>query len=142
MLKTTHSNARHRDYSLSIHRRITDHSTDMKKVLPAILLLGLSGCASFHWEKADADQATLDRDIGECRRLARTGNLNYFAQPPGEPFTGGTAMSPYIGMKASSANYWQYSSSEAGVYAREDRLLSTCMRHRGYDRVQEGQQKA
>jgi hypothetical protein len=114
----------------------------MKKVLPVMLLLNLGACAPFHWEKASADQAMLTHDLTECRALARRGALNYYSQVPPEPYSGAIGLSPYVDLKSAAPNLWQYTSPEVGPYVREDRLLSNCMRHRGYDRVQETQQKA
>jgi hypothetical protein len=113
-----------------------DHSTAMRIFLLPMIVLGLvAGCTPMHWEKPGADQATAVRDSTECRLIARGASLPRYSEPPPDPFAGAVGPSGYVGMRAGSANMWQYSSNEIGPYALEERIHSTCMRHRGYDRA-------
>ena len=109
----------------------------MHRILPAFLLIAIaSGCTPpLHWAKPGVDEVTALREGQECRQMARGTSLRTYSEPPPEPFAGAVGPSPYTGMRAGSANMWQYTTTDQGPYALEERITDACMRKRGYDRV-------
>ncbi len=108
----------------------------MRKILLALLLLGPTACAPpMRWGKPGVDATQATEETRDCRRAARAAAMQRYSGPPPEPFAGVIGPSSYAGMRAGSANMWQYSSTDAGLYAFEQHLADSCMRNRGYDRV-------
>ena len=82
------------------------------------LAAGLSGCGGVHWHKPGADDAALTKDLGECRRQARTklGLVGALGPPP--------SMDPRFGSPSGP--------SQSDLMMQESQAAGACMRERGY----------
>ena len=82
------------------------------------LSLGLSGCGSVHWYKPGADEATLSKDLGECRRQAQSRlGVSRSLGPP-------TSVDPRFGGSSGP--------SQSDLMMQESQALGFCMRDKGY----------
>ena len=92
----------------------------MRKVLFLVLSLALSACGvPMRWEKTDADEAVMRRDLLGCRVAAREEAMRSY-RPYGGPLT--------------DPRYWLVwrDRSEFNRFVFEENLARFCMRNKGY----------
>ena len=98
----------------------------MTRFFAIALATGLTGCGSVHWHKAGADDAALTKDLGECRRQARTklGLVGGLGPPP--------SMDPRFGSPSGP--------SQSDLMMQESQAAGACMREKGYVLVSDKKQ--
>ena len=88
------------------------------------LTLGLCACGGVRWHKADADEATVARDLAACRTKAQSRFGSAGSLGPS------TAFDPRIGAPTGP--------SQADQLMQESQALGLCMRDKGYVLVPDG----
>ena len=97
----------------------------MRKTALFLTVVGVAACAELHWQKPEADAATLAADTAACRaqaqaRIARS--VGPEVPSSTDPRFGADAMQP----------------SPADRRMRERQLADSCMRDKGYTLVPVG----
>ena len=88
------------------------------------LTLALCACGGVRWHKADADEATVARDLAACRTKAQSRFGSAGGLGPS------TAFDPRIGAPTGP--------SQADQLMQESQALGFCMRDKGYVLVPDG----
>ncbi len=101
----------------------------MRKVLLSAALLALGGCTTTSlWDKAGADQATLNLDLGKCRHDAQQEAMRLYGAERSYPFYD----------RQSFNGGWPPVSSALRRAVDDDQaraekaLAASCMRRKGY----------
>ncbi|MBM3650463.1 MAG: hypothetical protein FJX11_22025 [Alphaproteobacteria bacterium] len=101
----------------------------MRKVLPLIVLLAVSACATAgQWQKPDTAQATVDNDLRQCRRDAVQESLRLFAD--WRPFS--VDAPPFWNYMWAPQRRLAHKAIDDGQMQAEQALTVTCMRNKGY----------
>jgi len=98
----------------------------MRCFLPFALLLALAACSTpTRWEKSGISEVTKEEDLTVCQRAAAKQGLAYYPSmvnaPPGWGYS----------------QPWGYldTISDSQRYYAEPRLVASCMRWKGYEKV-------
>jgi len=108
--------------------RRDDHIIAMRKVLPLLLMLAVTACAStMRWEKPGISDEGAAVDLGSCRHAASL-EANRYYYPWGDWGWG-------WGFGRRSSLWWQMRADD-DRFLVENRLTNFCMRTKGYEQVQ------
>ena len=103
-----------------------DHITVMRRILPSLILLAVSGCAipETRWVKPGADEKVAASDLSTCRRAAQQ-----------ETFQAAPLYGFGFGFGAPYWRFRHWSFYESDRFYTENRLTDFCMRNKGYQLV-------
>lgn len=100
----------------------------MRKLLLLLVPLGLSACATSPWEKAGADQAAINLDLGKCRHEALQEATRVFSAQRSYAFY----EPPYLPGTIPDVS-WRLRRAVENEQAQAERALAAgCMRRKGY----------
>ena len=99
----------------------------MRRILPFLMLTVVTACAlpQQRWEKDGISDETKEQDLTVCQRAAAKQGLAYYPSmvnvPPGWGYS----------------QPWGYldTMSDSQRYYAEPRMVSACMRYKGYEQV-------